>query len=103
MQGRFWEMADLLYEKQGEWSKAAPARPYFVGYAQQLGLDAARFQQDIDSTGAAMRVVNDERRAQSGRFQGTPTFVVNGRELKFEESNDLNKLSAAVERALSGQ
>ncbi|HLL76787.1 MAG TPA: thioredoxin domain-containing protein [Pyrinomonadaceae bacterium] len=103
MQGKFWEMADLLYEKQAEWSKAAPARPYFVQYAQQLGLDVTRFQQDIDGTAAAMRVVNDERRAASRRFQGTPTFVVNGRELKFEESNDLSKLSAAVERALAGQ
>ena len=103
MQGKFWEMADLLYERQGEWSKAEPARPLFVKYAQQLGLDLGRFQQDIDSTAVAMRVVNDERRAVSRNFQGTPTFVVNGRELKFEESNDLNKLSAAVERALASR
>ena len=103
MQNKFWEMADLLYEKQAEWSKAEPARPFFVQYAQQLGLDPARFEQDIDSTGAAMRVVNDERRAVSRNLGGTPTFIVNGRELKFEESNDLNKLSAAVERAMSGR
>ena len=103
MQGKFWEMADLLYERQAEWSKAEPARPLFVRYAQQLGLDLGRFQQDIDSTGVAMRVVNDERRAVSRKLGGTPTFIVNGRELAFEESNDLNKLSAAVERALAGQ
>jgi protein-disulfide isomerase len=103
MQGKFWEMADLLYERQAEWSKAEPARPLFVRYAQQLGLDVARFQQDIDGTAAAMRVVNDERRALSRRLGGTPTFIVNGRELKFEEGNDLNKLSAAVERALAGR
>lgn len=103
LQGKFWEMADLLYARQAEWSKAAPARPLFVGYAQQLGLDTARFQQDIDSTAVSMRVVNDERRAQSRRLQGTPTFVVNGRELTFEESNDLDKLGAAVERAMSAK
>jgi protein-disulfide isomerase len=103
MQGKFWEMADLLYERQAEWSKAEPARPLFVKYAQQLGLDLARFQQDIDSTAAAMRVVNDERRAISRNLSGTPTFIVNGRELKFEASTDLNTLSAAVERALAGR
>lgn len=102
-QGKFWEMADLLYEKQAEWSKADPARPLFVQYAQQLGLDLGRFQQDIDSTAIAMRVVNDERRAVTRKLQGTPTFIVNGRELKFEESNDLGKLSAAVERAMAGR
>lgn len=102
-QGRFWEMADLLYEKQAEWSKAEQARPFFVQYAQSLGLDTARFQRDIDDTAVAMRVVNDERRALSRRLGGTPTFIVNGRELKFEESSDLGKLSVAVERALAGQ
>ena len=102
-QGKFWEMADLLYEKQAEWSKAAQARPYFLQYAQQLGLDAGRFQQDIDGTTISMRVVHDERRAVSRKFQGTPTFVVNGRELRFEESNDLAKLSTAVERAMAGR
>ena len=100
-QGRFWEMHDLLYEKQAEWSKADPARPLFIGYAQSLGLDTARFQQDIDSSAVAMRVVNDERRAMSLRLGGTPTFFINGRELKFEESNTLEKLVAAVNRALA--
>ena len=100
VQGRFWEMHDLLYERQAEWSKADPARPLFIGYAQSLGLDAARFQQDIDSSAVAMRVVNDERRATTLRLGGTPSFFINGRELKFEESNTLEKLDAAVKRAL---
>jgi len=100
-QGRFWEMHDLLYERQAEWSKADPARPLFVGYAQSLGLDAARFQQDIDSSTVAMRVVTDERRALALGLTGTPSFFINGRELKFEESNSLEKLSAAVNRALA--
>lgn len=102
-QGRFWEMHDLLYENQATWSKAETARPLFVAYAQQLGLDAARFQQDIDSSPVSMRVVGDERRAASLRVTGTPTFYINGRELKFDESNTLEKLSAAVERALAEQ
>jgi len=102
-QGRFWEMHDLLYEKQVEWSTANPARPLFVQYAQSLGLDATRFQQDIDSAGVAMKVVNDERRALSLGLTGTPSFYINGRPLAFEQANDLAKLSAAVERALAEQ
>lgn len=102
-QGRFWEMHDLLYENQETWSKAESARPLFVSYAQRLGLDTARFQQDIDSSTVSMGVVGDERRATSLRVGATPTFFINGRELKFEESNTLEKLGAAVERALAGQ
>ena len=102
-QGRFWEMHDLLYEKQAEWSNAGVARPLFLQYAQSLGLDAARFQQDIDSSGVAMRVVEDERRALSLGLTGTPSFFINGRELKFGEANTLALLSAAVDRALAEQ
>ncbi|MCA1613193.1 MAG: DsbA family protein [Acidobacteria bacterium] len=102
-QGRFWEMHDLLYQNQEAWSKANPARPLFVAYAQSLGLDAARFQQDIDSSTVSMKVVSDERRAAMLRVGGTPAFFVNGRELKFDDSNTLEKLSAAVERALAEQ
>ncbi len=102
-QGRFWEMHDLLYENQEAWSKANPARPLFVAYAQRLGLDTERFQQDIDSSPVSMRVVGDERRAMTLQLSGTPSFFINGRELKFEESNTLEKLGAAVERALAEQ
>lgn len=102
-QGRFWEMHDLLYQNQGEWSKASPVRPLFAAYAQLLGLDEARFQQDIDSSTVSMKVVSDERRAAMLRVGSTPTFFINGRELQFDQSNTLEKLSAAVERALAEQ
>jgi protein-disulfide isomerase len=102
-QGRFWEMHDLLYENQETWSKAEAARPLFVSYAEKLGLDTARFQQDMDSSTVSMRVVGDERRATALRVGGTPTFFINGRELKFDESNTLEKLGAAVERVLAEQ
>ena len=101
MQGKFWEMHDLLYEKQGEWSAPADARTFFMRYAQSLGLDANRFAEDMDGSVVAMRVVADERRGQALGVHGTPTFFVNGRELTFEDSKTLEKLSAAVDAELA--
>jgi protein-disulfide isomerase len=103
MQGKFWEMHDLLYERQNEWKDPDDARAIFMRYAQSLGLDVNRFAADMDGTVVAMRIVADERRGAALGVHGTPTFFVNGRELSFEQSNTLDKLSAAVDGELASQ
>ncbi|MBA3319976.1 MAG: thioredoxin domain-containing protein, partial [Pyrinomonadaceae bacterium] len=57
LQGKFWELHDVIYEKQAEWKDAKDARPIFTNYARALGLDMQKFAQDIDSTPASMRLV----------------------------------------------
>src|SRR5215211_7709582 len=49
IQGKFWEMHDLLYEHQNEWKKEFNVRPIFEGYAKQLGLDVDRYKRDMNS------------------------------------------------------
>src|SRR6185369_1784265 len=49
LQGRFWEMHDLIYEHQNDWHKEFDVRPIFEGYAKQIGLDMQRYQQDVSS------------------------------------------------------
>jgi protein-disulfide isomerase len=41
-QGRFWEMHDLLYERQDELGEE-----YLMRYAAELGLDLGRFEEDL--------------------------------------------------------
>jgi protein-disulfide isomerase len=103
MQGKFWEMHDLLYEKQNEWKDPDDARTIFMRYAQSLGLDMNRFANDMDGSIVAMRIVSDERRGAALGLHGTPTFFINGRELPFDQSNTLDKLSAAVDAELAAQ
>jgi protein-disulfide isomerase len=79
LQGRFWEMHDMLYENQAEWSAAADARPMFVGYARSLGLDVERFLEDMDGSRAAARIRADQERGESIRVPGTPIVFLNGR------------------------
>src|SRR5687767_12996202 len=38
-QGRYWEMHDLIFELQDEWSRKPNAEPDFVAMATRLGLD----------------------------------------------------------------
>ena len=49
-QGAFWEMHDLLLEHQDALSAAD-----LVGYAEQLGLDVERFEDDLRSAHRAPR------------------------------------------------
>jgi protein-disulfide isomerase len=97
LQNAFWEMHDALYEKQAEWSNAFDPRQLFAGYARQLGLDADRLLRDMDSTPVANRIIQDGRRADALRVNGTPTFFING-----VEPTDMSNagLRAAIDGAL---
>lgn len=48
-QGKFWEMHDILFEKQNEWSNAKKPEEVFIRYAKTLGLDTEQFKNDLSS------------------------------------------------------
>ena len=74
MQGRFWEMHDVLLEHQDE------LRPGdLIRYADELGLDTDRFADDLRNHRVAARVARDVDSADLSAVSGTPTFFVNGR------------------------
>ncbi|MBK8985933.1 MAG: peptidylprolyl isomerase [Chloroflexi bacterium] len=80
-QGAFWEYHDLLFARQGEWSRldAAAAHDYFIALAAELNLDAARFTQELDDGVYAEYVTASEQEAMQLGLPGTPTGIVNGR------------------------
>ncbi|MBC7911577.1 MAG: thioredoxin domain-containing protein [Pyrinomonadaceae bacterium] len=79
LQGKFWEMHDMLYEKQKEWEFAVDGRTVFTDYARTLGLDVERFSRDIGGDVATGRVTLDMRRGKSMGVMGTPTVFINGK------------------------
>jgi len=84
LQGKFWEMHDLLFENQRTWHEQFDARPTFEGYAQKLGLDMERFRRDVSSQVVEQRIFLDGKRAHGLGVKGTPTVLLNGREVPFE-------------------
>ena len=85
VQGKFWEMHDLLYEKQNDWKKEFDVRPVFESYAKQIGLDLERYKQDLGGDFVAQRIFADGKRGHSMGVKGTPTVFMNGREVPFED------------------
>src|SRR5437762_7933568 len=49
LQGKFWEMHDLIYKQQSNWSKTPDAQAVFASYAGTLGLDVEQFKKDSQS------------------------------------------------------
>ncbi|MGH9767916.1 MAG: DsbA family protein [Blastocatellia bacterium] len=78
LQGKFWEMHNLLYENQSLWSEAPDFRPIAINFARQIGLDVARFTQDMDGLKVMALVEADTRRASALGVNSTPTVFING-------------------------
>jgi len=93
LQGKFWEMHDMLYDKQTEWSGTLSARDAFIAYARTLGLDVAKFTQDLSNQSIEDKVVAEYKEGVSLGVQGTPTFFLNGRKIQNPSSpEEFNKL-----------
>ncbi len=78
LQGRFWEMHDLLHREQSVWSGVVAAQPLFEAYAGTLGLDVARFNRDLDGAPVKARVDADAKRGAAVGVLTTPTIFLNG-------------------------
>ena len=73
-QGKFTEMADVLFSNQ-----QALTEPDLVRYAQQIGLNVDRFQKDYRDPTIRARAKTESDAAMGLGATGTPSFFVNGR------------------------
>lgn len=82
LQGKFWEMHDLLFEKQAEWSGNGRARTMMADYAKDLGLNVNQFKRDLFSKQVKALVNADYMSGLTAGVNATPTFYLNGDKIK---------------------
>ena len=99
MQGRFWQMHDILYRDQAIWSQSTDVRGLFSSYAGMLGLKLDRFQKDMTSNEATERIKSDQREAGKLQVTNTPTIFLNNRAVP-PASFNATDLRRAVEAAM---
>ncbi len=73
-QGKFWQMHDKLFANQRALDRASLER-----YAQEIGLDVAKFKAAMDSNKFEAAIAADVTEAARVGANGTPTFLINGR------------------------
>lgn len=121
LQGRFWEMHDMLFQNSPQWGKpssqpsAAPGqlvpappeeaqkvRATFVEYAGKLGLDIERFKKDMNSEEVKTRIKLDQERGASVGVDRTPVLFIDGVQIPFA-SLDEQGLRGVIDAALNGR
>lgn len=99
-QGKFWEMHDILFARQQEWSyERNPPVDRFLEYATAAGLDAAAFGACLSSDQHADVVSANRMLGDNLGVRGTPTVYVNGRVLDLWNSYDALKAMVQSELA----
>jgi protein-disulfide isomerase len=83
LQGKYWQMHNLLYADQAQWTANTSLTPaqvvtqFFNGYATSIGLNVAQFDTDINSAAVVARVQRDIDSGNAAQINHTPTFFVN--------------------------
>ncbi|MEO5691332.1 MAG: thioredoxin domain-containing protein [Candidatus Saccharimonadales bacterium] len=79
LQGKFWEMHNLLFDTQDAWSSqsAEQRQKTFEGYARQLGLNMEQFTADLTSDKVAAKIEFDRALGRKLGVDSTPTIYVN--------------------------
>ena len=83
LQGKFWEMHDLLYESPSDWQNLDTAKrlDVFTNYASTLELDIEKFKSDFAGSQVSKKINFDMALGKSAGTSATPTFFLNGEKL----------------------
>jgi len=107
LQGKYWEMHDTLYEGQSAWEGAGATErtAVFNGYAEQLDLDLAKFQEDLSNASVNKKISFDQALGKKLNVTATPTMYLNGTKLTEEitaqlQSGDTSGIKALINAEL---
>jgi len=104
LQGKFWQMHDLLFAKQADWQnlKLEEFQKWLVGQSKVLGLEQARFETDLVSPAVVSAIKKTWEDGQKIKLPGTPVILVNGEIMKWQV-NLLDQLEGFVLLAMLPQ
>ncbi len=89
LQGKFWEMHDLLFEEQ------RLLKPEIIpSWVKRIGLNLEQFENDIKQGVIEKRIKEDRQGGIRSGVNGTPTFFING--TRYDGPPDYDSLLAAL-------
>ncbi|MBI4080219.1 MAG: thioredoxin domain-containing protein [Candidatus Levybacteria bacterium] len=90
---KFWEMHDMIFENQAEWSEQGNSSEIFLKYAEKLKLDTAKFKEAMESNTFDQKIQADQNDGITLGVNSTPTFFINQEKyvgvLSFDTYKDL--------------
>jgi protein-disulfide isomerase len=107
LQGKYWEMHNILYENQNSWSSLDTSKrtDAFVAYAERLDIDIEKFKTDLSSDGVNSKISFDMELGKAQNASATPTFFLNGEKLDEKTASgivqgDLTAVKAKIDSLL---
>ncbi len=102
LQGKFWEMWDVLFTNQTEWSSASATDRggLFEGYASGLGLKIDKFREDMKSESVNKKIKFDIALSRKADVSATPTVFLNGKLLTGEELSSTETIKKTLDEAI---
>lgn len=97
-QDKFFEMVDILYERQEAWARLPDPNEVFLSYAEEIGLDLPKFKEDLANEELAKKIESQRTEGINAGVNATPSFFVNG--VKIENPSDISGFQAAIESEL---
>jgi protein-disulfide isomerase len=88
LQGKYWQMHDKVYDTQNDWANLPDPTNVFVGYANDIELNADQFTKDLNSSSVKNKVQNDMNDGNTIGITETPTFFLNGQRMNLTGSYD---------------
>lgn len=100
--GRFWEMHDVLFEKQDEWLAVADLNALLIRYAVDIGIQESSFRECLRNDLTAPLQVSDYDAALRSGITSTPFFVV-GDSIAIRGAVSAERFQAAVDSLLTAR
>ena len=94
-QGKFWEMHDKLFA-----DKTARSEEQMAAFAQELGLDVAKWRKAFNDPSAAETVKRDLEECRKMGVTGVPAFFINGQSIRGAQPFD--NFKPLIDKALAG-
>lgn len=105
LQGKYWEMHDLIFESQNEWSNLSgdERTAQFSSYAASLSLDKEKFLTDLASSSVTKKISFDQAIGKKLGVDSTPAFYINGEALPEDVASAVVQGSTSELKALLDQ
>ena len=87
MQGKFWDMQNILFTNQKAWTADPNYKQIWKDYATKIALDVPKWENDMAGIGAKTRVDEDKKRGIALGVHSTPTVFLNNVEVPFAQVN----------------
>lgn len=94
LQGKFWEMHDLLYENQDDLEPEI-----LLSWAEEAGLNLEKFGSALNHEAVAKRIKEDHQSGVRSGVNGTPSFFING--APYDGEADYDSMRRALEQQTS--